>query len=173
MHFQTTPVTANMLPTALESGPRTLFSPNLILPTATINWWDLRSSNSLVQLRLSNKPSRTYRNWTKSNNRTSNNSCPKWNPVGSETKSNKHFSNNITLINLGSPSQRKPHPRLPPLLSPLPLSAPECPYLSSNPPNLLTTHNDVTLVTVPLTSEHNAPKPLVSSTRAPCQNISP
>jgi len=82
-HFQTTPVTANKLPIALESGPWTLFSPNLILPTATINWWDLRLSNSLVQSRLSNKPSRTYRNQTKSNNRTSNNSYPEWNPAGS------------------------------------------------------------------------------------------
>jgi len=138
-----------------------------------LNWWDLRSSNSLVQSRLSNKPSRTYRNRTKSNNRTSNNSYPEWNPAGSETKSNEHFSDNIALINLGSPSRRKPHPHLPPLLSQLPLSAPECPYLSSNPPNPSTMHNDVTLVTVPLTSERNAPKPLVSSTRAPCQNISP
>jgi len=173
VHFQPTPITTNTLPTALESGPQTLFSPNSILPTATIDWWDLRSSNSLVQSRPSNKPSRTYRNQTKSNKRTLNNSYPEWNPAGSETRSNEHFSDNIALINLGSPSRRKPHPRPPPLLSSLPLSAPECPYLSSNPPNPLTTHNDVTLVTVPLTSERNAPKLLVSSTRAPCRNISP
>jgi len=113
--FQTTPVTANMLPTALENGPQTPFSPNSILPTATIDWWDLRSSNSLAQSRLSNKPSKTYRNRTKSNNKTLNNSYPEWNPAGLETKSNKPSSDNIAPINLGSLNQRKPHPCLPPL----------------------------------------------------------
>jgi len=170
--FPTTPVTANMLPTALESGPQTPFSPNSILPTATIDWWDLRLSNSPTQSRLSNKPSKTYRNQTKSNNKTLNNSYPEWNPAGLETKSNKPFSDNIAPINLGSPNQRKPHPHLPPLRSLLPQSVPECPYQTSSPPNPPTTHNAVTLVTVPLTSERNAPKPLVSSIRAPCRNIS-
>jgi len=171
--FQTTPVTANMLPTASENGPRTPFSPNLILPTATIDWWDLRSSNSLAQSRLSNKPSKTYRNRTKSNNKTLNNSYPEWNPAGLETKSNEPSSNNIALINRGSLNQRKPHPRLPPLRSLLPHSVPECPCRTSSPLNPPTTYNAVTPVTVPLTSERNAPKPLVSNTRAPCRNISP
>ena len=89
-------------------------------------------------------------------NQSQNNN--KWNPAGLETKLNEPFSDNIAPINLGSPSQRKPHPHLPPLLSPLLLSVPGCPYPSSNPPNPLTTHNNVTLVIVPLTSEHNAPK---------------
>jgi len=171
--FRTTPVTASMLPTASENGPRTPFSLYLTLLTATIDWWDLRSSNSPAQSRLSNKPSKTYRNRTKSNNRTLNNSYPEWNPAGLETKSNRPFSNNIAPINLGSPNQRKPHPCLPPLRFLLLYSLPECPYRTSSPPNPPTTHNAVTLVTVPLTSERNAPKPLVSSTRAPCQNISP
>jgi len=130
-------------------------------------------SNSPAQSRLSNKPSKTYRNRTKSNNRTLNNSYPEWNPAGLETKLNEPFSDNIAPINPGSPNQRKPPPCLLPLLSPLPHSAPGCPYRTSSPPNPLTMHNTVTLVTLPLTSERNAPKHLVSSTRAPCQNISP
>jgi len=162
-----------MLPTASENGPRTPFSLNSTLLTATINWWDLRSSNSPAQSRLYNKPSKTYRIQTKSNNRTLTNSYPEWNPAGLKTKSNKPFSDNIAPINLGSLNLKKPLPRLPPLLSLLPHSVPECPYRTSSPPNPPTTHNAVTLVTVPLTSERNAPKPLVSCTRAPCQNISP
>jgi len=173
--FRTTPVTANMSPTASENGPRTPFSLNSTLLTATIHCWDPRSSNSPAQSRCSNKLSETYKNRTKSNNRTSNNSYLEWNLAGLETKSNKPFSDNIIPTNLGSPNRRKPHPCLPPLLSPSPLlpSVPECPYLNSNPPNPSTMHNDVTPVTVPLTSKHNAPNPLVSSIRAPCQNISP
>jgi len=162
-----------MLPIASENGPRTPFSLNLTLLTATINWWDLRSSNSLAQSRLSNKPSKIYRNRTKSNNKTLNNYYPEWNPADLETKSNEPSSDNIAPINLGSLNQRKPHPHLPPLRSLLPHSVPECPCRTSSPPNPPTTYNTVTPVTVPLTSKRNAPKPLVSSTRAPCRNISP
>ena len=74
----------------------------------------------------------------------------------------------IVPINRGSPNRRKPHPCLPPLQSLLLPSAPECLYRTSRPPNPSTTHNAVTLVTVPPTSEHTAPKPLVSNARAPC-----
>jgi len=130
-------------------------------------------SNLPARSKASNRQSKTYRNWTKSNNRILTNSCPEWNPADLEIRSNEHSSDNIAPINLGSPNRRKPHPCLPPLQSLLLPSAPKCLYWTSSPPNPSTMHNAVTLVTVPHTSKHTAPKPLVSNARAPCRNISP